>query len=479
MTEKDINKCLKNGISQIAPDCLDDVMEKLSAMDNNLKPIGTKQRWTGKRMVGYMASMAALFAVLMGAYGYHQYDLHKVTTVVELDVNPSIEFCANKSDKVVKVKALNDDGEKILQHLSLKDETIKDAALVVMDELVEAGFITKEKATVLVSVENKNQDKTEKIKEGISKEIKEHLRKEDIQITVLKQTITKDEDSENIAKEYNISKGKALLVKTVMEENSALEKNELVQMSVDELARQVSDETAHYLKDSCQVSGEENVNVETDHHGTPKVIPTEATAKVTVTEEPAQSLKSHMVEVTPTVSGSENHGRQNKTSQASQRDEKREHAKSSEEHKDREQAKAWGNSEQEKITRIPESDAKKEVTKAPNDNVNVRPEKTQKEEEKEKKEPTHNPENSEHQKTEKTREDDKKAEPTRKPSDIEVVEEKPTKIPEKQRDEKPVDIPPEHEERDHEHDSDSHEKPEKKPKDPERKDDTHQDRENH
>lgn len=238
MTEKDINKCLKNGISEIAPDCLDDIMEKLSAKDDKSELVRTKQKWLSKKTVGYLASMAAFFAVLVGSYGCYQHDLHKVTTVVELDVNPSIEFCADKSDKVVKVKALNDDGETILENLSLEDKDVKKATLEVMDELVDYGFITKEKSTVLVSVENKNQDKTEEIKESLSKEIKEHLQKEDIEITVLKQTITKDEVSENIAKEYNISKGKALLVKTVMEENSDLKEEELAQMTVDELKRQ-------------------------------------------------------------------------------------------------------------------------------------------------------------------------------------------------------------------------------------------------
>lgn len=474
MTEKDINKCLKNGISEIAPNCLDEIMDKLSTKDDNLEPMGTQQQWRGNKVVGYLVSMAALFAVLVGSYGYQQYDLHKVTTVVELDVNPSIEFSADKSDKVVKVKALNDDGAKILENLSLENENVKKATLEVMDELVEYGFITKEKSTVLVSVENKNQDKTEEIKESLSKEIKEHLKKEDIKITVFKQTITKDEVSENIAKEYNISKGKAQLVKTVMEENSALKENELVQMTVDELARQVSDETAHYLQDSYKVSSEENVKGETGHHATPKEMTRGTTTKVTVTEEPVKSLKSHMAKVSPTVSESENHGRQNKTSQISEKDEKREHMKSSEENKDRETAKTWEGSGQNKITRMPESDTKKAVTKAPDDNANVRPEKTQK-----KNEQTHNSEKNEPQKAEKTREDDKKEESTRESGDTEVVEEKPTKIPENQRDEKPVDIPLEHEEREHEHDSDSHERPEKKPKDPEGKDDTHQDRENH
>lgn len=64
-----------------------------------------------------------------------------------------------------------------------------------------------------------------------------HLEENDIKITVLKQTIVKDETLEKMAKEYNISTGKALYIKNVAEENLDLNKEELAKMTVDEIAK--------------------------------------------------------------------------------------------------------------------------------------------------------------------------------------------------------------------------------------------------
>ena len=236
MNEKEINKHLKNGISEIAPNCFDEIMEKISIKEDIPNSKIASKKWATQKIIRGFASVAACFIIIAGSYSLYQNNNQKVYTIVELDVNPSIEFGVNKSDKVVNVTALNDDGEEILENLSLEKENIKEATLVVMDELVEQGFITQEKSTVLVSVENDNEDKTEEIKQNLSEEIVRHFEKEDIEVTVLKQTIVKDEVSENIAKEYNISKGKALLIKTVMEENSDLSEAELAKMTVDEIA---------------------------------------------------------------------------------------------------------------------------------------------------------------------------------------------------------------------------------------------------
>ncbi|MBQ4531568.1 MAG: hypothetical protein IJA36_13325 [Lachnospiraceae bacterium] len=58
---------------------------------------------------------------------------------------------------------------------------------------------------------------------------------------MLKQTMVEDEISESMAKEYNISKGKALLVKTIVEENSDLKEEQLARMTVDEIVKKAEE----------------------------------------------------------------------------------------------------------------------------------------------------------------------------------------------------------------------------------------------
>lgn len=256
MNEKDITKHLKNGISEITPNCFEEIMEKISVQEDIPKSDIVNKKWSAKKVITGFVAMAACFLMTVGTYNIYQKDIQKVYTIVELDVNPSIEFGVNKSDEVVSAEALNHDGKKILEHLSLERENLNEAALAVMDELVKQGFITKEKSTVLVSVENENEDKTEQIKEDLSEEIIKYLEQEDIDVTVLKQTIVKDDISESIAKEYNISQGKALLVKTVLQENTDLSKEELANMTVDEIAKKTGE------KDIAESKVPKNHNLE-------------------------------------------------------------------------------------------------------------------------------------------------------------------------------------------------------------------------
>lgn len=53
--------------------------------------------------------------------------------------------------------------------------------------------------------------------------------------------MVEDEISESMAKEYNISKGKALLVKTIVEENSDLKEEQLARMTVDEIVKKAEE----------------------------------------------------------------------------------------------------------------------------------------------------------------------------------------------------------------------------------------------
>lgn len=410
MTERDINQHLKNGISEIAPNCLEDIMEKISSREEVPNPVPIHGKWSKKRTINCIVSMAACFTIFVGSYGFYQYDKQKITTIVELDVNPSIEFCVDKSDKVVEVQALNGDGEEIVENLSLEKEELEEATIMVMDELVKQGFITKDKSTVLVSVENDNENKNKEIKENLSKEIKKHLEKEDIHITVLKQTMVKDETSENIAKEYNISNGKALLVKTIVEKNSDLKEEELAKMTVDEIAKQANKGNVD-LKKLLDEQGETVKQPEKDSKNNTKEVNVTKTAASTRVPEGGEKPETVL----------EGNGKEKP-------------ANAPENSRGEAPVKVPEGNNQEKPEKIPESD-KKKITK-----VSEATEKTGKVSENDKKkEPTKTPENNKKEEPTKAPESGKKEEPTKAPES--GKKEEPTKAPEADNKEKPTKAP--------------------------------------
>lgn len=61
-----------------------------------------------------IAAAAAVVFVLAGVIGFGTYQkANKVVSTVALDVNPGIEITINAKEKVLDVKAMNDDAKKL------------------------------------------------------------------------------------------------------------------------------------------------------------------------------------------------------------------------------------------------------------------------------------------------------------------------------------------------------------------------------
>ncbi|HVI42480.1 MAG TPA: anti-sigma factor domain-containing protein, partial [Anaerovoracaceae bacterium] len=96
-----------------------------SKVKNNKYEVGQtidikENKRTGSKLIAGAASMVAALAVCtVGAFAYYT-----PTDYVSLDVNPSVEYSVNVFDRILDVKAVNDDGEEILSSLDLNNMTI-------------------------------------------------------------------------------------------------------------------------------------------------------------------------------------------------------------------------------------------------------------------------------------------------------------------------------------------------------------------
>lgn len=98
---------------------------------------------------------------------------------VSIDINPSFEFSINRFDRVLNVKAMNYDGERVADGIGvsgLRNKEIKEAVKTVIVELKNQGYIDYEKRVgIVVAASSKSQEKTdmlaEKLKAAVEKEI--------------------------------------------------------------------------------------------------------------------------------------------------------------------------------------------------------------------------------------------------------------------------------------------------------------------
>ncbi len=80
--------------------------------------------------------MACFLFVLAGFWGYQLYFTQ--TSVISIDINPSVELGVNRFDRVVSAKAYNDDGEELLGSVEVNFKEYTQA----LDEILNSDIIT-------------------------------------------------------------------------------------------------------------------------------------------------------------------------------------------------------------------------------------------------------------------------------------------------------------------------------------------------
>lgn len=86
----------------------------------------SERRQKRLRMAPRLASAVCCAALLLlGGEGYQLYFTE--ASAISIDVNPSIELSLNRFDRVVEVRAFNEDGERLLSSLSLRNKAYRQA----------------------------------------------------------------------------------------------------------------------------------------------------------------------------------------------------------------------------------------------------------------------------------------------------------------------------------------------------------------
>ncbi len=116
-----------------------------------------------RNMVG---SAAALFLIVAGVAGTYSYNNVLACSYVSLDINPSIEYTLNRQDKVVAVRGLNNDGQKIADELlSVRKVTLKEALQETKQLLTKKNYLKSGSSEdVLIDISANNSARTDALK---------------------------------------------------------------------------------------------------------------------------------------------------------------------------------------------------------------------------------------------------------------------------------------------------------------------------
>ncbi len=235
MTDKELERKLASALVHTAPNDPDGVLSRCETRKGNVIPM---KKTTKGLSCSLIAACLALILV-GGTSGVFYQQSHAVASVVSLDVNPSIELTVNKKERVLSCTGLNEEAAVILSDMAggadLKDTKLDVAVNAIVGALVRNGYLDDISSAILISVEDKDQNRASKLRQELTAAVDTVLQGNSSGASVLSQTVVQNKELENRAKENNISTGKAAMVNRVLAINSTLAFNKLAELSVEEL----------------------------------------------------------------------------------------------------------------------------------------------------------------------------------------------------------------------------------------------------
>jgi len=158
---------MKNRIRDAFDGIHADAMQKQKVRD--YLEIQRRQRaGRSRRMAPYLAAVAAAAVLLVFAGRAMLVGSARAVSYISIDVNPSIELALDRSSQVISAKAYNEDGEAVLQGLSLSGKQYTDAIdLIVSTDAMQSYLSDASDLTFTVASEDPGE--ASRLMDGISR----------------------------------------------------------------------------------------------------------------------------------------------------------------------------------------------------------------------------------------------------------------------------------------------------------------------
>ena len=237
MTNEKMEQRLASALEKTAPDDVSGVLSRCEVRKGTVSSMKANHTIIKKKWATLVA--ACLAVILLGGGGVLYQQANAAASVVSLDVNPSIELRVSRSEKVLACAPLNEDAKAILADMGggadLKGAKLDVAVNAIVGSLVRNGYLSSISSAIMISVEDKNTARAEKLQRELTDAVDGVLQTSDAKASVLTQTLTQDAAREQQARENSISTGKAALVNRILAINPALQFDALAKLSVEEL----------------------------------------------------------------------------------------------------------------------------------------------------------------------------------------------------------------------------------------------------
>ena len=239
MKEQDAEARLARAMEDAAPNRLDELLEvreearrQEKIVDISAPPKKKRRRWQN-----FAAAVAAALVLVIGGGSFFGWRYANAPdSLVDIDVNPSVQLTVSRNEKVLSCEALNADGAEIIDDMDLRGAQLNVAVNALIGSMVQHGYIDELKNSVLITVANEDAAKAQALQESLMADISGLLAGESVDAAVMGQTITtRDQTLASQAEAYGISAGKAALIQRILDTDPTLTFESLAGLSVNDL----------------------------------------------------------------------------------------------------------------------------------------------------------------------------------------------------------------------------------------------------
>lgn len=239
MSDNKIEMQLKEAVCRMVPDKSEHVweeeIEKASGDEWYLEGTQTKKTAVIKvSAVKYVAAACLIICVL--AVYMMQF---RVVSKVYIDGRQSIALEMNQKGQVVRLTAKDAEEQEALNSINLKNQDQGEIVKNVLDTMKETGSINQERPVILVSVEGKDE---EYLCEYLSDVAKDHMDETIGEGIVCDQIVERSTEVKELEEKYDISPGKATLIRKLAQDDPDGDVEKWVLLSMDELLAKTEEE---------------------------------------------------------------------------------------------------------------------------------------------------------------------------------------------------------------------------------------------
>ena len=244
MTDRELNEKLRQAYEHAAPDVLDAVLSDCNEQKGRVVSMTTEKK-KNAWLRPLIAAAACLCLLLGGGFGLKSYRVnHMVDATVSLDVNPSVELQVNQKERVLNVKALNEDGRIIVGDMDFSGSSLDVAVNALIGSMLQNGYLNELANSILISVDNDDPVRGADLQARLSAEVDRLLQTDSFSASVLSQTVVRSSELQQMAEQYGITLGKAQLIQDILSRSTLHTFDELAPLSINELNLLLGKETA-------------------------------------------------------------------------------------------------------------------------------------------------------------------------------------------------------------------------------------------